>query len=100
MQTTLSSKGQVVLPGQIRRKLGLRSGDHLEIRVKNGEIVLTPSKPIHKPKASIVVDPDTPWVLDPFDLKSQCKNTPFDESKFSGRVARTIVGGRTVYEHV
>ena len=52
------------------------------------------------PADVIVIDPDTPWVLDPTDLKSQCKNTPFDESKFSGRVARTIVGGRTVYEHV
>jgi AbrB family looped-hinge helix DNA binding protein len=59
MQTTLSSKGQVVLPGQIRRKLGLRSGDNLEIRIKNGEIILTPSTPTHKPKASIVVDPET-----------------------------------------
>jgi dihydroorotase len=52
------------------------------------------------PADVIVVDPDTPWVLNPTDLKSQCKNTPFDEAKFSGRVARTIVGGRTVYEHV
>ncbi len=52
------------------------------------------------PADVIVIDPDTPWVLDPSDLKSQCKNTPFDEAKFSGRVARTIVGGRTVYEHV
>lgn len=48
----------------------------------------------------IVIDADIPWVLDPADLKSQCKNTPFDEARFSGRVARTIVGGRTVYEHV
>ena len=46
---------------------------------------------------SIVIDADTPWVLDPADLKSQCKNTPFDEARFSGRVVRTIVGGRTVY---
>lgn len=48
----------------------------------------------------IVIDPDTPWVLDPADLQSQSKNTPFDEARFSGRVVRTIVGGRTVYEHV
>jgi dihydroorotase len=52
------------------------------------------------PADVVVVDPDTPWVLDPSDLKSQCKNTPFDEARFSGRVVRTIVGGRTVYEHV
>ena len=38
-------------------------------------------------------DRDTPWVLDPADLKSQCKNTPFDEARFSGRVVRTIVAG-------
>ena len=52
------------------------------------------------PADVIVIDADTPWVLDPADLKSQCKNTPFDEARFSGRVVRTIVGGRTVYEHV
>src|SRR5437868_13405028 len=52
------------------------------------------------PADVIVIDADTPWVLDPADLQSQCKNTPFDEARFSGRVLRTIVGGRTVYEHV
>jgi dihydroorotase len=48
----------------------------------------------------IVVDTDVPWVLDRADLKSKCKNTPFDEAKLQGRVVRTIVAGRTVYEYV
>jgi dihydroorotase len=48
----------------------------------------------------IVVDPDVPWVLDRDDLKSKCKNTPFDEARLQGRVVRTIVGGRTAYEYV
>ncbi len=52
------------------------------------------------PADVIVIDTETPWVLDPADLKSQCKNTPFDEARFSGRIVRTIVGGRTAYEHV
>src|ERR1700742_1432566 len=52
------------------------------------------------PDDVIVIDADTPWILDPADLESQCKNTPFDEARFSGRVVRTIVGGRTVFEHV
>jgi dihydroorotase len=52
------------------------------------------------PADVIVIDADIPWILDPIDLKSQCKNTPFDEARFSGRVVRTIIGGRTVYEHV
>ena len=47
----------------------------------------------------IIVDLDAPWVLDPTELKSKCKNTPFDEARLQGRVARTIVAGRTVYEH-
>jgi len=52
------------------------------------------------PADLIVIDPDVPWVLDPDELQSKCRNTPFDDAKFSGRVARTIVSGRTVYEHV
>jgi dihydroorotase len=48
----------------------------------------------------IVVDTDMPWVLDPDELKSKCKNTPFDEARLTGRVVRTIVAGRTVYEYV
>ena len=48
----------------------------------------------------IVLDLDAPWVLDPAELKSKCKNTPFDEARLQGRVVRTIVSGRTVYEYV
>jgi dihydroorotase len=48
----------------------------------------------------IVIDIDAPWVLDPVELKSKCKNTPFDEARLTGRVVRTIVAGRTVYEYV
>ena len=51
------------------------------------------------PADLIVVDADVPWVLDPTDLKSKCKNTPFDEARLQGRVVRTIVAGRTVYEY-
>ncbi|MFN3659086.1 MAG: dihydroorotase [Pseudolabrys sp.] len=52
------------------------------------------------PADLIVVDPDMPWVLNPDDLKSKSKNTPFDEARMQGRVLRTVVAGRTVYELV
>jgi dihydroorotase len=52
------------------------------------------------PADVIVADIDAPWVLDPDELRSKCKNTPFDEARLQGRVTRTIVGGRTVYEYV
>jgi dihydroorotase len=48
------------------------------------------------PADVIVLDLDAPWVLDPAELKSKCKNTPFDEARLQGRVVRTIVAGRTV----
>jgi dihydroorotase len=52
------------------------------------------------PADVVVFDPEAPWVLDRDDLKSKCKNTPFDEARLTGRVVRTIVAGRTVYEFV
>lgn len=52
------------------------------------------------PADVIVADIDVPWVLDPDELRSKCKNTPFDEARLQGRVLRTIVAGRTVFEYV
>jgi dihydroorotase len=47
----------------------------------------------------ILVDLNQPWVLNKDDLRSRSKNSPFDESKMQGRVLRTLVAGKTVYEH-
>ena len=52
------------------------------------------------PADVILFDADLPWVLDRSTLKSRCSNSPFDEARLSGRVLRTIVAGRTVYEYV
>jgi dihydroorotase len=49
------------------------------------------------PADVVVIDLDTPWVVDPAKLRSSCKNTPFDEAKFMGGAVRTIAGGRTVF---
>jgi AbrB family looped-hinge helix DNA binding protein len=58
METKLSTKGQIVLPGPIRRKLGLRAGDTLDARLESDRIVLTP-QPRHLAEATIVYDPVT-----------------------------------------
>jgi dihydroorotase len=50
------------------------------------------------PADIIVIDTDVPWLVNPDELKSKCKNTPFDEARMTGRVVRTIVAGRTIYE--
>jgi AbrB family looped-hinge helix DNA binding protein len=58
MRTTVSTKGQVVVPSRIRRKLGLEPGDSLEARVEGQRIVLTPRK-VRSRKARIIRDPVT-----------------------------------------
>jgi AbrB family looped-hinge helix DNA binding protein len=55
MRTTISTKGQVVVPSRIRRKLGLQPGDSLEARVEGQHIVLTPLK-VRLRKARIMRD--------------------------------------------
>ena len=45
METTLSTKGQIVLPHGARQKLALRPGTKFACRVANGSIVLTPKNP-------------------------------------------------------
>lgn len=58
MRTTVSTKGQVVVPSRIRRKLGLQPGDSLEATIEGQHIVLTPRK-LRSRKARIIRDPNT-----------------------------------------
>ena len=45
-----------------------------------------------------VLDPEAEWRLEPAALESKSKNTPFGGWGLKGRVERTMVGGRTVWE--
>ena len=58
MQTKVSSKGQVVIPGPLRRRLDIRAGDTLEAEVESRRIVLTPRKKRPR-RGKIVTDPLT-----------------------------------------
>jgi AbrB family looped-hinge helix DNA binding protein len=58
MQTKVSTKGQVVLPGPLRRRLDIRPGDPLDADVEDGRIVLTPRKKRYH-RVRIVTDPVT-----------------------------------------
>ncbi len=87
----LVHSGEIELVGLLRA-MSTRPADLLGLpggTLKNGA-----------PADIIVIDLELPWVLDPAELKSKCKNTPFDDAKLTGRVVRTIVAGRTVYEYV
>jgi AbrB family looped-hinge helix DNA binding protein len=58
MRTRVSTKGQIVLPGPIRRRLGINAGDPLDAQIESGSIVLTPLKK-RPPKGRIISDPVT-----------------------------------------
>lgn len=46
----------------------------------------------------VLFDPDAPFVLDRFGLRSKSRNTPFDGARMEGRVLGTWVAGRPVYQ--
>ncbi len=45
-----------------------------------------------------VFDPNEKWVIDPEKLKSKSRNTPFGKWEVQGRVRRTYLRGRVVFE--
>ena len=50
------------------------------------------------PADLILFDPNIPFVLDRYKLKSKSKNTPFDGQRMQGRVLATFVDGKKVYQ--
>ncbi len=80
--------GQLDLPTLFRamalnpaKRLGLDSG-----RLAQGA-----------PADLVLFDPDVPFVLDRFALKSKSQNTPFDGQRMQGKVLATYVAGQDVY---
>lgn len=93
---------ETLLPAALR----LYHAGHIELPVLLRAMTSNPAKLLNLPSGRlqkgapadlIVVDLDTPWVVDPEKLQSKSKNTPFDESQLQGRVMRTLVNGNTVY---
>lgn len=55
MRTTLTSKGQLTLPVEVRKKLGLEQGAQFDVSVNDaGQVVMTP---VTRPE-----DPFAAWV--------------------------------------
>jgi dihydroorotase len=103
-----AAPGAVGLETMLTAGLRLVHGEHLSLLQLLAAMSTKPAERLGLPGGTlrngapadvIVIDPDTSWVLDPVDLKSKCKNTPFDEARLEGRVVRTIVAGRTAYEY-
>lgn len=73
----VSSKGQVVLPANLRRKLSIKSGDHLAVYASGDVIML---KKIEMPK-----DEDFKSLLD--EAQAWAKSVGYQESDVNDAIA-------------
>jgi dihydroorotase len=93
---------ETLLPAALR----LYHAGHLDLPQLFGALSLNPSRrlgldsgrlSLGAPADLILFDPNVPFVLDRFSLRSKSKNTPFDGQRLQGRVLATFVGGQKVY---
>jgi dihydroorotase len=93
---------ETLLPAALRL---LHSGD-LDLPTLFRAMSLNPSRRLGLPTGRmaegapadlVLFDPDAPFVLDRFTLRSKSKNTPFDGQRMQGRVRATWVAGRQVF---
>lgn len=52
-----------------------------------------------KPADLILLDIDYPYIVDKMKLHSKSKNSPFDEARLTGKVLKTYIAGRLIYEY-
>ncbi len=82
------------------RETRLKPGDALGAITHRAARILGVSAGTLAPGANADIclfDPEKPWVVQAQALLSQGKNTPFQGLELTGRVVRTIFGGRTVH---
>ena len=51
--TTITSKGQITLPAEPRRALGLRAGQKLAVRVEGDHLVIDPPRDLESVRAQL-----------------------------------------------
>ena len=52
--STISSKGQITVPQEIRERLGLRTGDRVELVVEESRTVIRPARPEDNPFKKLI----------------------------------------------
>ncbi|MGR3453439.1 dihydroorotase [Pseudooceanicola sp.] len=101
-----AASGAVALETLLPAALRLYHSGDMDLPTLLRAMTLNPAKRLGLPQGRlsegapadlVLFDPDAPFVLDRFALKSKSKNTPFDGARMQGRVTGTWVGGRRVY---
>jgi dihydroorotase len=97
LETMLAAGLRLVNDGSVELMTLIRA-----MSTRPAELLGLPAGTLRPGRAADIalIAPDEAWILDAASLKSRSRNTPFDEARFEGRVVRTLVSGRTVYEYV
>ncbi|WP_170346296.1 dihydroorotase [Ruegeria atlantica] len=101
-----AASGAVALETLLPAALRLYHADQLELPTLFRAMALNPAKRLGlesgrlsegAPADLVLFDPDVPFVLDRFALKSKSQNTPFDGQRMQGKVISTYVAGKEVF---
>ena len=101
-----AASGAVALETLLPAALRLYHSDQLDLPTLFRAMSLNPAKRLDldsgrlsegAPADLVLFDPDVPFVLDRFALKSKSQNTPFDGHRMQGKVTATYVAGMEVY---
>jgi dihydroorotase len=102
-----AASGAIGVETMLSASLRLVSGGHVGLPRLIRAMTLRPAEILKLPVGRLAVgapadvirfDPDEPYVLDPAELHSRCRNTPFDAARLEGRVKLTLVAGRVAHE--
>jgi len=52
-ELVVDEKHRITLPGELRRRLGIRPGSRVEAEQRGGEIIIRPLVPVRKPTEAI-----------------------------------------------
>ncbi|MES0826190.1 dihydroorotase [Ruegeria sp. SCP11] len=101
-----AASGAVALETLLPAALRLYHSDQLDLPTLFRAMALNPAKRLGldsgrlaegAPADLVLFDPNVPFVLDRFSLKSKSQNTPFDGQRMQGKVTATYVAGQEVY---
>lgn len=101
-----AASGAVALETLLPAALRLYHSEQLDLPTLFRAMTLNPAKRLGldcgrlsagAPADLVLFDPDMPFVLDRFTLKSKSQNTPFDGQRMQGKVTATYVAGKEIY---
>ncbi|GAB4539233.1 MAG: dihydroorotase [Ruegeria sp.] len=101
-----AASGAVALETLLPAALRLYHADQLDLPTLFRAMALNPANRLGldcgrlsagAPADLVLFDPDVPFVMDRFTLKSKSQNTPFDGQRMQGKVTATYVAGKEIY---